>query len=275
MMSCDVHAAKGTSTIAELVAVDDLTIGEDMGEGALGAELAVSLGEVLARGSLGERLVRVQERAGLSSLALALAVEFARYVRGALVVWRAARTIEAHLAQVVVAVVDATVWPSWHRHGAVSVAVGVGGAVCAWHGGGTGGRAAEVLRGALGEAWRVLVVDGGDGGVGRGWRVELVGKGSGGGVVVIVGEMRRWGFLVGLVWCEACEAGHGAAGGSERGHSCLISPCTLSLSLSLSLGLSLSHTHTRNISPSFSLSLSVFSLLFSLLLSLSLSPPKE
>lgn len=87
----DVDAAKVASA---QVAVHDMAIGEDVGEGAFVAELAVALdaasarvrgdvwcaaylGEVLARCPLGHGLVRVQERTGLSSLAGALAVELA------------------------------------------------------------------------------------------------------------------------------------------------------------------------------------------------------
>lgn len=93
----DVDAAEVASAH---VSVHDMAVGQDMGEGALVAELAVALlmavsrgaadegetaclGEVLARRALGHGLVRVQERTGLSSLAGALAVEFAWDVRGA------------------------------------------------------------------------------------------------------------------------------------------------------------------------------------------------
>lgn len=95
----NVHAAK---VCAGVSAVHDMAVGEDVGEGAFLAKLAVSLDawlarhnlgagraqagrraylcEVLARRPLRQRLIRVQERAGLPSLAGALPVEFTGYV---------------------------------------------------------------------------------------------------------------------------------------------------------------------------------------------------
>jgi len=72
----DVHAGEG----ALLAVVHDMAVGQDVGEGALLAEFAVALGEVLAGRALRQRLVRVQEGAGLARLARALPVEFAGHV---------------------------------------------------------------------------------------------------------------------------------------------------------------------------------------------------
>jgi len=101
-----VHATEwSTTTVAmtmtmtmtpDIAAVHDVAVGEDVGEHALGAELAVSLrllarapfgfardwylGEVLARCALRQRLVRMQEGTGFAGLASSLAVEFAWHV---------------------------------------------------------------------------------------------------------------------------------------------------------------------------------------------------
>jgi len=75
----NVHAAKVAPGAG---AVYDMAVGQDVGEGTLGAELAVALGEVLAGRALRHGLVRVQERAGLAGLACALAIELAGDVRG-------------------------------------------------------------------------------------------------------------------------------------------------------------------------------------------------
>lgn len=74
----DVHAAKVCST--RVVAVHDTAVGEDVGEGAFLAKLAVALCEVLARRALSDGLVRVQKRTRLPSLTRALPVEFAGHV---------------------------------------------------------------------------------------------------------------------------------------------------------------------------------------------------
>lgn len=96
----DVDSAKVS---AAHVSIDDLTIGENMGKGTFRPKLAVSLaprsenspalsipdkayfGEVLARRPLSDGFVGVEEGTGLARLACALAVEFARYMRGAYV----------------------------------------------------------------------------------------------------------------------------------------------------------------------------------------------
>jgi hypothetical protein len=44
MMVGDIHAAKGTGAGGDVVAVDDMAVGEDVGKGAFLAKLAVSLG---------------------------------------------------------------------------------------------------------------------------------------------------------------------------------------------------------------------------------------
>ena len=90
----DMHASEVPA--AAVVTVDDLAVGQDVCESAFVAELAVALRcsqympgeskhisdlcEVLARRSLGQRLVRMQERTGFSSLASALSVELAGHV---------------------------------------------------------------------------------------------------------------------------------------------------------------------------------------------------
>lgn len=80
VLAVDVDAAK---VLAAHVLVDDMAVGQDVGEGALVAELAVALCEVLAGRALRDRLVRVQEGTRLAGLARALAVELARDVGGA------------------------------------------------------------------------------------------------------------------------------------------------------------------------------------------------
>jgi hypothetical protein len=91
----DVHAAE-VSSAAAIVAVHDVAVGQDVGESAFLAELAVALRcvseclahvsrigylcEVLAGRALSYGLVRVQERTGFSSLARALPVEFAGHM---------------------------------------------------------------------------------------------------------------------------------------------------------------------------------------------------
>jgi hypothetical protein len=93
----DVHATKVASTAA-VVPVHDMAVGQDVGKGAFLAELAVALkspmlawncsienelsdlGKILAGRALSQRLVGMQKRACLSSLAGALPVEFARHM---------------------------------------------------------------------------------------------------------------------------------------------------------------------------------------------------
>lgn len=69
----DVHAAEGSRAANQIVPVDDMAVGEDMGEGAFGTKLAVSLivsarvliyysrtahfCEVFARRTLGQRFI--------------------------------------------------------------------------------------------------------------------------------------------------------------------------------------------------------------------------
>lgn len=95
----NVHATKVPSAAA-IVAIDDMTVGQDVCEGAFLAKLAVTLEysqytssqsqqmqmshlcEVLAGRTLRQRLVRMQERTGFSSLAGALSVELAGHVGG-------------------------------------------------------------------------------------------------------------------------------------------------------------------------------------------------
>lgn len=60
--------------------VDPAAIGQDVGEGTLLSKLAVTLGEVLARGLLGARLLVVRERTGLARLTRTLAKKFTRNV---------------------------------------------------------------------------------------------------------------------------------------------------------------------------------------------------
>lgn len=97
-MVWDVHAAKVASASADVVAIHDVAVGEDVGEHAFRAKLAIALGlsapmlvktregsylcEVLARRALRQRFVRVQERTGFAGLASSLTVEFARHMGG-------------------------------------------------------------------------------------------------------------------------------------------------------------------------------------------------
>jgi hypothetical protein len=142
------------------VCVDDMAVGQDVGEGALVAKLAVAFGEVLAGRALGQRLVRVQKRTGLAGLAGALAVELAGNVGCVLVGGRAAGAGEAHVAQVAVGMVGVVVV-------VVVIAVAVDGA-----------------RWALGAGAKGL------------GRVELVGKGPA--AVVVVGAVAGLVALDGL-----------------------------------------------------------------------------
>jgi hypothetical protein len=73
----DVHAAKVSTGVS---AVHDMAIGEDMGECAFLAELAVSLCKILAGRSLSQWLIGVQEWTSLPGLTCALSVELAGHV---------------------------------------------------------------------------------------------------------------------------------------------------------------------------------------------------
>jgi hypothetical protein len=170
----DVDTAK---MAAAHVCIDDMAVGQDVGEGALVAKLAVAFGEVLAGRALGQRLVRVQKRTGLAGLAGALAIELAGNMGCVLVGGRAARAGEAHVAQVAVGMV------------VVGVVVVVVAVVVAM--------AVDGARGALGTGAKGL------------GRVELVGKGPA--AVVVVGA------VAGLVALYGLDGLAGLSGLSSRG----------------------------------------------------------